>query len=34
MRAGNNAVDVLTKMLGRPLRTYRDAVHEMLGLSQ
>jgi hypothetical protein len=27
-------VDELSKMLGRPLRTYRDAVHEMLGLSQ
>jgi uncharacterized protein YbjT (DUF2867 family) len=34
MRAGDNAVDQLSKILGRPLRTYRDAVHEMLGLSQ
>ncbi|CAD6534941.1 NAD(P)H azoreductase [Paraburkholderia kirstenboschensis] len=34
MRPGDDAVNVLTKMLGRPLRTYRDAVHEMLGLSQ
>ena len=34
MRADDNAVDELSKMLGRPLRTYRDAVHEMLGSSE
>ncbi|WP_087753340.1 SDR family oxidoreductase [Paraburkholderia caledonica] len=34
MRADDNAVDELSKMLGRPLRTYREAVHEMLGSSE
>jgi uncharacterized protein YbjT (DUF2867 family) len=34
MHPKDGAVDALTKILGRPLRTYRDAVHEMLGLNQ
>ncbi|MEP7043210.1 MAG: NmrA family NAD(P)-binding protein [Dokdonella sp.] len=34
MQGNEGAVDALEKILGRPLRTYRDAVREMIGLSQ
>jgi hypothetical protein len=34
MHPRDGAVDALQKILCRPLQTYRDAVREMLGLSQ
>jgi len=33
MHANDGTVDTLEKILGRPLRTYRRAAHEMLGLN-